>query len=81
MHRTPDGIIQNWLDECHRNESNIDLEAEFDLVVSKIGYYKTVTKLAAEQVVTERLKQRLLELQIEEMEDFGSKKEFIKYKA
>ena len=37
MHRTPDGIIQNWLDECHRNESNIDLEAEFDLVVSQIG--------------------------------------------
>lgn len=68
MHRTPDGIIQNWLDECHRNESNIDLEAEFDLVVSKIGYYKTVTKLAAEQVVTERLKQRLLELKIRNME-------------
>ena len=68
MHRTPDGIIQNWLDECRRNESNIDLEAEFDLVVSKIGYYKTVTKLAAEQVVTERLKQRLLELKIRNME-------------
>ena len=68
MHRTPDGIIQNWLDECHRNESNIDLEAEFDLVVSQIGYYKTVTKLVAEQVVTERLKQRLLELKIRNME-------------
>ena len=65
---TPDGIIQDWLDECHRNESNIDLEAEFDLVVSQIGYYKTVTKLAAEQVVTERLKQRLLELKIRNME-------------
>ena len=68
MHRTPDGIIQKWLDECHRNESNIDLEAEFDLVVSQIGYYKTVTKLVAEQVVTERLKQRLLELKIRNME-------------
>ena len=68
MHRTPDGIIQNWLDDCYRNESNIDLEAEFDLVVSQIGYYKTVTKLVAEQVVTERLKQRLLELKIRNME-------------
>lgn len=73
MHRTPDGIIQNWLDECHRNESNIDLEAEFDLVVSQIGYYKTVTELAAEQVVTERLKQRLLELKIRNMESGGTK--------
>ena len=68
MHRTPDGIIQNWLDDGYKNESNIDLEAEFDLVVSKIGYYKTVTKLVAEQVVTERLKQRLLELKIRNME-------------
>ena len=81
MHRTPDGIIQNWLDECHRNESNIDLEAEFDLVVSQIGYYKAVTELVIEQTNTEKLKQRLLELQIEEMEDFGSPKEIIKFKA
>ena len=81
MHRTPDGIIQNWLDECHRNESNIDLEAEFDLVVSQIGYYKSVTELVIEQTNTEKLKQRLLELQIEEMEDFGSPKEIIKFKA
>ena len=65
---TPDGIIQDWLDDCYKNESNIDLEAEFDLVVSQIGYYKTVTKLVAEQVVTERLKQRLLELKIRNME-------------
>ena len=81
MHRTPDGIIQNWLDECHRNESNIDLEAEFDLVVSQIGYYKAVTELVIEQTNTEKLKQKLLELQIEEMEDFGSPKEIIKFKA
>ena len=65
---TPDGIIQDWLDDCYKNESNIDLEAEFDLVVSQLGYYKTVTKLVAEQAVTERLKQRLLELKIRNME-------------
>ena len=75
------GIIQDWLDECHRNENNIDLEAEFDLVVSKIRYYKAVTELVIEQTNTEKLKQRLLELQIEEMEDFGSPKEIIKFKA
>ena len=78
---TPDGIIQDWLDDCYKNESNIDLEAEFDLVVSQIGYYKAVTELVMEQTNTEKLKQRLLELQIEEMEDFGSPKETIKFKA
>lgn len=55
--------------------------SEFDLVASQIGYYKTVAELVMEQTNTEKLKQRLLELQIKEMEDFGSKKEAIKDKA
>ena len=55
--------------------------SEFDLVASQIGCYKTVAELVMEQTNTEKLKQRLLELQIKKMEDFGSKKEAIKDKA
>ena len=40
-----------------------------------------MTELVIEQTNTEKLKQRLLELQIEEMEDFGSPKEIIKFVA
>ena len=68
MHRTPDGIIQNWLDNCHSNESDYDIELTWDLMSSQVSYYKAMADLAIEQTNTEKLKQRFLELKIRNME-------------
>lgn len=68
LHRTPDGIIQNWLDDCHSNESDYDIELSWNLMSNQISYYKAMTDLAIEQTNTEKLKQRFLELKIRNME-------------
>jgi hypothetical protein len=68
LHRTPDGIIQNWLDNCHSNESDYDIELTWDLMSSQVSYYRAMADLAIEQTNTEKLKQRFLELKIRNME-------------
>jgi hypothetical protein len=68
LHRTPDGIIQNWLDNCHSNESDYDIELSWDLMSSQVSYYRAMADLAIEQTNTEKLKQRFLELKIRNME-------------
>jgi hypothetical protein len=68
LHRTPDGIIQNWLDDCHSNESDYDIELSWNLMSSQVSYYRAMADLAIEQTNTEKLKQRFLELKIRNME-------------
>ena len=68
LHRTPDGIIQNWWDDCHSNESDYDIQLTWDLMSSQVSYYRAMADLAIEQTNTEKLKQRFLELKIRNME-------------
>ena len=59
-HMTPDGIIQNFLDECDRNESDYEFDAKVKLMWAQTDYYKAMTELVGEQTITEKLKQKAL---------------------
>jgi hypothetical protein len=48
LHRTPDGIIQNWLDDCHSVESDYDIELTWNLMSSQVSYYRAMADLAIE---------------------------------
>ena len=56
-HMTPDGIIQNFLDECDNDEPDYEFDAKVKLMWAQTDYYKAMTKLVGEQTVTEKLKQ------------------------
>ena len=63
MHRTPDGIIQNYLD----TNENIDYayDASVKLMWAQTDYYEAMTSLVKEQTTTEQLRQKLLRKRLE----------------
>lgn len=63
-HMTPDGIIQNFLDECDRNDPDYEFDAKVKLMWAQTDYYKAMTDLVSEQIITERLKQIELKNQL-----------------
>lgn len=56
---TPDGILQNFLDEC-ASEPDYEFDAKVKLMWAQTDYYKAMTELVNEQVATEKLKQMKL---------------------
>ena len=57
---TPDGIIQNFLDECDRNEPDYEFDAKVKLMWAQTDYYKAMTELVGVQTIIEKLKQKAL---------------------
>ena len=57
---TPDGVIQNFLEECDRNEPDYEFDAKVKLMWAQTDYYKAMTELYCEQTITEKLKQKAL---------------------
>ena len=71
-HRTPDSIIQNFLEECDRNEPDYEFDAKVKLMWAQTDYYKSMTDLVDEQIITERLKQKQLRKKLGIDENQGS---------
>lgn len=63
-HMTPDGILQNFIDECEANEPDYEFDAKVKLMWAQIDYYKAMTGLVDEQIVTEKLKQMKLKKEL-----------------
>lgn len=57
---TPDGVIQNFLEECDRNEPDYEFDAKVKLMWAQTDYYKAMTELVSEQIITEKLRQQEL---------------------
>ena len=54
---TPDGIVQNFLEEFEKDNPDYEYDAKVRLMWAQTDYYKTMTDLVSEQIITERLKQ------------------------
>ena len=60
----PDGVIQNFLEECDRNEIDYEFDAKVKLMWAQTDYYKAATNLVNEQINTEILKQEKLKREL-----------------
>ena len=49
---TPDGVIQNFLEECDRNEPDYEFDAKVKLMWAQTDYYKAMTELVSEHIIT-----------------------------